>query len=154
MTSTLGGTSIKNDPLGFWGIQWGKPLAGREDLTKIESIETLQIYAPTTENFQVEGIPVDRVKLYELNNQFARALFHYRGESTHNSLLKFLESRFGKTNQAYGSMMRGLNQHYSWRGSETEISITYHGFRERGVLTAESRILAPRFLDVYSDHSF
>ncbi len=150
----LGGTPIENDPQGFWGIPWGKSLAGRHDLKKIDTLPTFDIYSPATDNLQVEGIPVDKVKLYVLNDQFARALVHYKGELNHHSLLKSLESRFGKIDQAYGSMMRGLNQQYSWRGPETEITLTYHGYRERGVLTAESRILAPRFLDAFSDNAF
>ena len=97
---------------------------------------------------------MESVKLYGLKNQYARALFRYQGASTHKSLLQYLETRFGKIDRSYGTMMRGLNQQYTWRGPETEITITYHGFRERGVLTAESRVLAPLLLDLYEDHSF
>jgi hypothetical protein len=97
---------------------------------------------------------MESVKLYGLDDQYARALFRYKGASTHKSLLKYLEGRFGKSGPSHGGMMRGLNQQYTWRGPETEITITYHGFRERGFLTAESRVLAPKFLDVHGDHSF
>ena len=96
---------------------------------------------------------MESVKLYVLERKYARALFHYQGTSTHKLLLQFLETRFGKIKRSYGGMMRGLNQQYTWRGPETEISITYHGFRERGLLIAESRVLAPLLLDLYEEQS-
>ena len=97
---------------------------------------------------------MESVKLYGIEDKYARALFRYKGAATHKSLLQYLEGRFGKSGPSHGGMMRGLNQQYTWRGPETEITITYHGFRERGFLAAESRVLAPRFLDVHGDHSF
>ena len=148
------GTTIEQDPQGFFGILWGNPLAHREDLKEIDTSNTLQIYTLKQGIPEVEGIPMESVKLYGLEDKYARALFRYQGKSTHKSLLQYLEAQFGKTDRSYGTMMRGLNQQYTWRGPETEITITYHGFRERGFLTAESRILAPKFLDVHGDHSF
>jgi len=152
--TAISGTPIERDPQGFWEIPWGAPLADREDLKEIDASNALHVYTLKQGDPHVEGIPMESVKLYGLKNQYARALFRYQGASTHKSLLQYLETRFGKIDRSYGTMMRGLNQQYTWRGPETEITITYHGFRERGVLTAESRVLAPRFLDVHGDHSF
>jgi hypothetical protein len=50
-----------------------------------------------------------------------------------------------------GQMMRGLNQQYTWRGPETEISLTYEANRDRGFVFIESRNLAPRFQDRIAD---
>ncbi len=150
----IGGTPIQQDPNGFFDIMWGDPLANRNDLKKIDDSNVLKIYTLKQGNPHVEGIPMESVKLYGLENQYARALFRYKGAATHQSLIKYLEDRFGKIGRSHGGMMRGLNQQYTWRGPDTEITITYHGFRERGFLTAESRVLAPRFLDVHGDHSF
>jgi hypothetical protein len=150
----LSATPIQQDPKGFFGSLWGKPLESRTDLKKIDSINTMLIYTIKTGPPQVEGIAMESVKLYTLEKKYARALFHYQGEAIHKSLLNFLETQFGKAQNPFGSMRRGLNQQYSWRGPETEITLTYHGFRERGFLSAESRIYAPLFLDVISDHSY
>lgn len=150
----IGGTPIQQDPKGFFNMTWGSPLANRNDLKEIDDSNVLKIYTLKQGNPHVEGIPMESVKLYGLEDQYARALFHYKGASTHQSLIRYLEDRFGKIGPSHGGMMRGLNQQYTWRGPDTEITITYHGFRERGFLTAESRVLAPRFLDVHSDHSF
>ena len=152
--TAIGGTPIEQDPNGFFGITWGNPLAHRKDLQEIDSSDTLHVYTLKQGTPQVAGIPMESVKLYGLNDQYARAFFRYKGEATHQSLLQHLESRFGKSGPSHGGMMRGLNQQYTWRGPETEITITYHGFRERGFLAAESRVLAPRFLDVHGDNSF
>ena len=152
--TAISGTPIEQDPKGFFGIQWGNPLANRNDLKEIDESNTLHVYTLKHGEPHVEGIPMESVKLYGVEDQYARALFRYKGAATHKSLLQYLESRFGKSGPTHGGMMRGLNQHYTWRGPETEITITYHGFRERGFLSAESRVLAPRFLDVHDDHSF
>ncbi|MEE8126379.1 MAG: hypothetical protein V3T42_11235 [Nitrospirales bacterium] len=154
----IGGTPIKNDPNGFLGIQWGKPLADRADLKEIDFHDTLRIYTLKMEKPQIEDISMESVKLYTIEGKFVRILFRYQGKSIHESLVDYLESQFGKTDHAYGSlygsMMRKLNQQYTWRGPDTEITITYHGYRERGFLIAESRVLAPLFLNSLSDDSF
>lgn len=152
--TAISGTPIEQDPKGFYGIAWGNPLAHRQDLKVIDSSSSLQVYTLKQGTPHIEGIPMESIKLYGLEDQYARALFRYQGASTHKSLLEYLEGRFGKTDQPFGTMMRGLNQQYTWRGPETEITITYHGFRERGFLSAESRVLAPRFFDVHGEHSF
>ena len=152
--TAISGTPIEQDPKGFFGITWGEPLTNRKNLKEIDSSNSQKIYTLIQGNPYIEGIPMESVKLYGLDDKYARALFRYQGASTHKSLLQYLEAQFGKTDRSYGTMMRGLNQQYTWRGPETEITITYHGFRERGFLTAESRILAPRFLDVHGEHSF
>ena len=153
-TPALSATPIEQDPKGFFGSLWGKPLDNRSDLKEIDSINTLHIYTNKIGIPQVEGITMESVKLYSLDGKYARALFHYEGEAIHKALLSYLETQFGKIDNPYGSMMRGLSQQYTWRGPETEITLTYHGFRERGFLAAESRIYAPRFLDEISDNSF
>jgi hypothetical protein len=153
-TPVLSATRIEQDPKGFFGTLWGKSLENRSDLKEIDTLNTLRIYTVKTGPPQVEGIEMESVKLYTLDEKYARALFHYEGEATHKSLLHYLETRFGKTENPYGSMMRGLSQQYTWRGPETEITLTYHGFRERGFLAVESRIYSPLFLDAISDHSY
>jgi len=150
----MSGTPIEEDPKGFFGITWGAPLATRADLKEIDTSDTLHVYTLKQGVPHVEGIPMESVKLYGLENHYARAIFRYKGELTHKALLQYLEDRFGKIDRTHATMMRGLNQQYTWRGPETEIAITYHGFRERGFLTAESRVFAPLFLSIHGDQSF
>ncbi len=153
-TPAWSATPIEQDPKGFFGSLWGKSLKDRSDLKEIESVNTLHVYTIKNGPPQVEGIEMESVKLFTLDEKYARALFHYQGEAIHKSLLHYLESRFGKNKNLYGSMMRGLSQQYTWRGPETEISVTYHGFRERGFLAVQSRIYSPLFLDALAEHSY
>lgn len=113
----------------------------------------MHIYAVKIEPPLLEDITMESVKLYVIEKKYARALFRYQGEANHQSLLQYLETQFGKALKPQGAM-RGLSQQYTWRGPETQITLTYHGFRERGFLVAESRIYAPLFLDAFTDHSF
>ena len=151
---SIAGTPIEKDPKGFLGIPWGVPLKDRTELTEIDSVNIVRIFALKEGSPELAGIPMESMKLYTFEGKYARATFHYRGDHTHESLMMFLEDQFGKTDVAQGGMMRGLNQQYTWRGSETEITLTYHGFRERGFLTAESRVLAPLFFHAFPDQAY
>ena len=153
-TPVLSATPIENDPKGFYGSLWGHSLQDRTDLEEIDSIDSLHIYTIKHGPPQLGSIELESVKLYTLDGKYARALFHYQGEANHKAILQYLRNEFGKTNDPYGSMIRGLNQQYTWRGPETEITLTYHGFRERGTLTVEGRIYAPLFLDTLSENSY
>jgi hypothetical protein len=153
-TPVWSATPIEQDPKGFFGSLWGKSLKERSDLKEIDSVNTLHIYTIKNGPPRVEGIEMESVKLFTLEEKYARALFHYQGEAIHKSLLHYLETRFGKTTNPFGSMMRGLSQQYTWRGPETEITVTYHGFRERGFLAVQSRIYSPLFLDALAEHSY
>ncbi len=149
-TPALSATPIENDPKGFFGSFWGHSLQDRSDLKQIDSLNSLLIYTFNLGAPQVGSIELESVKLYTIDGKYVRALFHYEGVAIHNSLLQYLENEFGKSNDPYGSMIRGLNQQYTWRGPETEITLTYHGFRDRGILAVESRIYAPLLLDSLS----
>ncbi len=145
---------LTNDPQGFYGIKWGHSLIESPQLTKFDSQKSLDYYRPRDLAPSIWGIPVTSIKLLSINDQFARITIHYRGEKAHQALLNELESKFGEITHPPGSMMRGLNQEYSWRGSSTEISITYQGLSERGFLAAQSRILAAEVMNTISDQSF
>ncbi len=138
---------------GFQGIPWGSALAELPQLVLVEPDERVDIYAYRKGPPRFANEPVDFIKLYAIDKQFARVMIRYRSEATHNRIKQTLESEFGEIRHNRGSMIRGLNQEYSWRLEETEISLSYRGLGERGLLMIQSRILAPRFLDLLSDHT-
>jgi len=154
VTASQAGTVIHKDPKGFLGIPWGVPLKDRTELTEIDSVNIVQIFALKDGEPEVAGIPMESMKLYTFEGKYARAVFHYQGDRTHESLIVFLEDQFGKIDVAQGGMLRGLNQQYTWRGPETEITLNYHGFRKRGFLSAESRVLAPLFFHAFPDQAY
>ena len=137
---------------GFQGIPWGSTLAEWSQLVLVEPDERVDIYEYKEGSPQFANEPVDFIKFYAIDDQFARVMIRYRTEDTHNRIKQALESEFGKIQHNRGSMIRGLNQEYSWRLEETEISLSYRELGERGLLTIQSRILAPRFLELLSDH--
>ena len=145
---------MEKDPLGFYGIKWGQSLGNRAEFVRLESEEHIDTYALKDPHPQIGGIPVESIKFQTYDDRLAQVTIHYRGEKTHRSILKYLESEYGEIHLNPGSMMRGLNQQYTWRGPETEITVTYRGLGERGFLAIASRVLAPRFLDSISEHSF
>ena len=139
-------------PPGFQGIPWGSTLAELSQFVLIEPDGRVDIYEYKEGSPRFANGPVEAIKLYAIDAQFARVMIRYRSEETHNRIKDALESEFGKIQHSPGSMIRGLNQEYSWRLEETEISLSYRELGERGLLMIQSRILAPRFLELMSDH--
>ena len=138
---------------GFQGIPWGTRLADLPQLVRVEPDGRVDIYEYKEGPPRFANEPVESIKLYAIDTQFARVMIRYRNEETHNRIKDALESEYGKIRHSPGSMIRGLNQEYSWRLDETEISLSYRGLGERGLLMIQSRILAPRFLELLSEHT-
>lgn len=82
-----------------------------------------------------------------VDDQFARVVIRYQGSHTHRQVIDFLESRFGRLERIPGQMARELTQQYNWRGTDTEMNLTYQAGTERGYIFIDSRTLAPRFND-------
>ena len=140
-----------NDPKGFQNLAWGVALTTRSDLEVTRA-------GPHVNEFQLRnsqplfaGIPVESVRFLSVDEQFARVIIRYRGDDRHKQILTYLEQQFGPLERIPGQMMRGLNQQYNWRGTDTEINLTYHANTERGFIFIDSRTLAPRFNDHITD---
>ena len=138
---------------GFQGIPWGSPLSELTQLTLVDLDGRVKTYAYREHPPLFAQKPVESIKLYTIDGRFARVMIRYRNEKTHSRLKQILESQFGEIRRRPGSMVRGLNQEYSWRLEETEINLSYRGLGERGLIVIQSRILAPRFLELLSDHT-
>ena len=144
---------INQDPNGFAGIEWGSSLASRPDLVLVEPADRISTFQFQNTPPRFANIAVESLKLLSIDGQFAKVMIRYQGSQTHKQIMEHLETQFGRLKLMPGSMMRGLNQGYLWRGSNTEINLNYRGLGERGFITFQSRILAPRFLDSLSEHS-
>lgn len=143
--------TMANDPHGFRDLSWGIPLTDIPDLmvtrenthtTDYEFRDRPPVYA---------DIPVESLHLSTVDAQFARVTIRYRGAQAHKQVMQYLEQTYGAIERLPGQMMRGLNQQYTWRGTDTEITLTYEANRDRGFIFIESRNLAPRFQDRISD---
>jgi hypothetical protein len=145
---------MAKDPQGFQNIPWGAELAELPNLQLADPGERVTGFDFKGGPPQLGEAKVDSIRLSAIEGKFARAAIHYRGKRTHELVLSYLESQFGPIDRAPGSMVRGLNQQYNWRGSETEINVIYQSFGERGVVFFESRVLAPRFNDTLSETAY
>lgn len=146
-----GAVSMTNDPKGFRKIIWGTALHTRSDLELTRRGPNIIEYRFKDTPPSFADIPVESLHLSTVDDQFARVTIRYRGEETHKKILAYLESEFGRIEHLPGQMLRGLNQQYNWRGSESEINLTYQASTERGYLFLDSRTLAPRFNDLLAD---
>jgi hypothetical protein len=146
-----GAVSMINDPKGFRNIVWGTALNARPDLEPTRQGTNIIEYRFKNTPPSFADVPVESVRLSTIDDQFARVTVRYRGEETHRKILAYLESEFGRMERLPGQMLRGLNQQYNWRGSESEINLTYQASTERGYLFLDSRTLAPRFNDFLAD---
>jgi hypothetical protein len=146
-----GAASMTNDPKGFRNIVWGSALNTRTDLEPTTKGRNIIDYRFKNSPPMFAEIPVESLQLSTVDDQFARVTVRYKGEDTHKKILAYLESEFGRMERLPGQMLRGLNQQYNWRGSESEINLTYQAGTERGYVFIDSRTLAPRFNDLLAD---
>lgn len=148
------GATLINDPKGFHGIPWGASLADHPDLTLADSGERVKGYDLKAGPSPLGDAQVDFMRFVAVEGKFARVIIRYQGKATHTKILAYLQSQFGALDRTPGQMVRGLNQQYNWRGTDTEINLTFQEQGERGVLFFESRVLSPRFNDVIPDAAY
>lgn len=140
-----------NDPNGFQTMAWGIALTTRPDLEITRPGPHVNEYQLRGSQPLFAGIPVESLRFLSVDEQFARVTIRYQGDDRHKQILTYLEQQFGPLERVPGQMMRGLNQQYNWRGTDTEINLTYHANTERGFIFIDSRTLAPRFNDHIAD---
>ena len=146
-----GAVPLINDPKGFHNIAWGMSLTSRQDMEPTRSGPHVIEYRLKTEAPSFAGADMTSIHYVTVDDQFARVTIRYQGEQIHKRVLNFLETQFGPLERLPGQMARGLNQQYNWRGSDTEINLTYQAGTERGFIFIDSRTLAPRFNDQLTD---
>ncbi len=151
--STQAMSPILNDPQGFEGIKWGTDLHTLDQLTLVDSDDRIQAYQFKEGTLGFANTTVEMLHLLTIDHRFARVLIRYKGNDSHQAIMEYLTNHFGPVIRRPGSMVRGLNQENTWRGNETEANLNYREHGERGFLMIQSRILAPRFLEMSSDHS-
>lgn len=140
-----------NDPNGFQSLSWGVALTTRPDLEVAKAGQHVNEYQLKDSQPSFAGIPVESLRFLSVDEQFARVTIRYQGDDRHKQILTYLEQQFGPLERVPGQMLRGLNQQYTWRGTDTEINLTYHANTERGFIFIDSRTLAPRFNDQITD---
>ena len=100
--TAISGTPIEQDPNGFFGIQWGNPLANRNDLKEIDVSNTLHVYTLKRGEPHVEGILMESVKLYGVKDQYARASSATKGQPRTNHCYSIWKAAMGKAAHPMG----------------------------------------------------
>jgi hypothetical protein len=153
--SVFAGNLINDDPKGFDGIPWGSSLAGREDLKLVDSAAAdIKGYDRKEGPMPLGHAPVDFMRYIAIDDKFARVTIRYHGKETHNQVMAHLQSQYGQLDRTPGQMVRGLNQQFNWRGTDTEINLTYEAQGDRGFVFFDSRVLSPRFNDNIADNAY
>jgi len=145
--SRLLAVPMTNDPGGFLNFPWGSSLEGKADLSPPEGGGRVREYDFQRKPLQLGDVPVTSIRLATVGGKFARAVVRYQGNDTHQALVAALQRWFGALDRTPGQLAAGEEQSLSWRGPDTEISLTYNVKRERGVLFVESRSLAGQFTE-------
>jgi hypothetical protein len=148
------GATDKTEIKGFYGIPWGANLAERNELRLVEETEHVESYELKDGSPLLGEAKLSMMRFVATDGQFARVAIRYSGEKNHAHILTYLQSIFGPIERSPGSMMRGLNQQFTWRSEETEVNLTYQSFQDRGSVFIESRTLAPRFNDVLPEGAY
>jgi len=143
-----------SDPNGFSGITWGASLNDRPELALITTANRIKEYDRKSGPLQFGDAAVDTMRFSTVDGKFARVTIRYKGKDTLAKVLVHLQRLYGPLDRTPGQMMRGANQQYNWRGTDTEVNMTFDGMGERGFLFIESTVLAPRFNDSLSESAY
>ncbi len=144
-------TTIEPDPKGFQEIAWGTALKEQPRFVVAQSFDHVIGYDLKDAPLALGEAALQSIRYFTIDGQFGRVTVKYVGKENHAKMLAYLQAQYGPIDRTPGSMMRGLNQQFNWRGNETEVNLTYEAKGERGFLSIESRVLSPRFNEFLSD---
>jgi|KBSMisStaDraftv2_1062788.scaffolds.fasta_scaffold18975_4 hypothetical protein len=153
-TPLRAGNLIDKDPGGYEGIPWGSSLSQRDSFTVVDDAGEIIGYDRKEDSLRLGQAPVDYVRYVAVGGKFARVTVRYHGKETHDLVMAYLQSQYGQLDRTPGQMVRGLNQQYNWRGTDTEINVTYEAQGDRGYVFFDSRVLSPRFNDNIADNAY
>ncbi|MBI5855878.1 MAG: hypothetical protein HZB35_11770 [Nitrospirae bacterium] len=152
-TSSVMAGPMTQDPQGFHGLLWGTALSHSPDFVLADAASRIKGYEIEDRVPRLGDTPVDLLRFVELEGRFARVTVRYHGKDTHAKVMAYLQQEFGPIDRSPGAYTRGAGQQFNWRGSETDVNLTYDATRERGFVFIDSRLLAPRFNDMITDSS-
>jgi hypothetical protein len=152
-SSLLCAGAMTHDPRGFRGFPWGTRLADSSHFVLADNGTHVKGYEAKGQPPTFGDTPVDLLRYVEVDGQFARIMIRYHGKEIHQRVMDYLQQEYGPIDRTPGAITRGAGQQFNWRGTETEINVTYDATRERGFVFIDSAVLAPRFNDLITDSS-
>jgi hypothetical protein len=142
--------TMASDPKGFEGIPWGAAFKETPDFVVVESTPRIKGYELKQGPPQLGPARVDSMRFLTIDGKFARVQVRYRGQQSHEQVLAYLQAKLGPLDRT-AELEVGRFQQFHWRGSETDVNLTYERKTERGTIFFESRSLAPVFLEGEGD---
>lgn len=134
-----------NDPKGFEGIPWGAAFSETADFLLVENSPHIKGYELKQGPPALGTAKVDSMRFLTLNGQFARVVIRYHGETTHDQIVAYFQSRYGPLDRTPGQISQGPVQQLNWQGDESEIILTYESRNDRGIIFFEHRPSALKF---------
>jgi hypothetical protein len=141
LCSTVLAVPMKDDPNGFEGIPWGTTLSESDRFKKVEDTGRAKTYEPRTSPPTLGTIQVESIKFTAFGDKFARVTVRYKGKDTHDKILAFLQSRYGKLDRIPGQFSVGPVKFFAWQGFETEVTLRYEIPTDRGIIFIESQTM-------------
>lgn len=150
-SGTVLAVPMVNDPQGFGGIPWGAAFKASDDYVLVESSGRIKSYELKQGPPSLGEAKPELMRFMTIDGKFGRVVVRYQGKHTHAQILAYLEAKYGPLDRTPGQFSGGALQHLNWRGSETEINLTFDARQERGVIFFESQSLLPAFQDAVGD---
>ena len=98
------GVTILNDPNGFEDISWGTILSETEHFVEIEDSGRLQTYEQRGRPSLLGPTMVDSIQFTTFERKFGRVTVRYSGQETHEEIMTYLQSKYGRLIEHQGKL--------------------------------------------------
>jgi hypothetical protein len=139
---------MTNDPRDFEGIPWGAELKESDDFQVVDRSPRIVTYERTNGPPPFGGHQVESMKFVAIDGKFSRVIIRYQSLDAHKGIVGYLESRFGALDRTPGQIANASIQTLNWKGSDTDILLTFNPQSQRGIIFYESQSLAQRLYPV------
>ena len=140
----IGAVPIEHDARDFEGIPWGATFEESATFHKVEDTGRLKAYELVGITPTLGTVPVDSMRFYTAKERFARVAVRYHGKPAHETIMKYLENRYGELDRTPGQIAMGPVRFHNWHGEETDVTLRYKIHDEEGVIFFESQVWAPQ----------
>jgi hypothetical protein len=137
-----------NDPRDFEGIPWGAELKESDDFLVVDRSPRMVTYERKDGPPPFGGHSVESMKFVAIDGKFSRVTIRYQSLEAHRGIVAYLESRFGLLDRTPGQIANASIQTLNWKGSETDIMLTFNPQTQQGIIFYESQSLAQRIYPI------
>jgi len=133
------------DPKGFEGIPWGASFSETSEFLLVENGSRIKGYELKQGPPELGSAKIDSMRFLTFDGRFARVVIRYHGQQTHERIVSYFQSLYGPLDRTPGQISKGPVQQFNWQGEDSEITLTYEGMKDRGIIFFEHRPSALKF---------